>query len=135
MAKELYFRSYQPKKLHRGWRIPPSAISTIIVLRSHNHSNATRTANNSTVEIDGSFQVYIQTLQSNRPLETGLDYRLLFSYYITCYVNKGSSHKPRNDISETKFIYESYVSVNSKYDHPPSKTPGIFLWENSPHPG
>ena len=35
----------------------------------------------------------------------------------------------------TKFIYESNVSVNSKYDHLPSKTPGIFLWANSPPPG
>ena len=35
----------------------------------------------------------------------------------------------------TKFIYESNVSVNSKYDHHPRKTPGIFLWANSPPPG
>ena len=35
----------------------------------------------------------------------------------------------------TKFIYESNVSVNSKYDHPPSKTSRHIFMNEFPTPG
>ena len=36
---------------------------------------------------------------------------------------------------KTKFIYESNVSVNSKYDHLPSKTPRYIFMGEFPTPG
>ena len=46
----------------------------------------------------------------------------------------GTEHPPRYCTHITQGECETYVSVNSKPDHPPGKTPGQFFDRRIPHP-